>query len=378
MKKKGLITAALITVMSLSSISSVYAGDWKSDDKGWWWQEDNGIYPVSTWKEINGKHYYFGTDGYMLSNTTTPDGYKVGADGAWIQEGSNTKTLSNVDFYEEPGYLTISDQAIFYARPYIYNNGLYCCDLDGTNERFLADKIFSTVKGADGKIYYTDTQNLRNRLNRFSSDGKIKEEDICSFTGGSNTIQFADANGIQLKYGYYDITTGQYNEGLIKEKKTPYRFEETPQNIKNLIPHNDYETSHIFQQVGDYIVVGTHVYNPANDWMHPNDQMGTYIINTKTKACVAYHKWEKGYKGEREQFGTLSVTELGLLAGAIRIEDGGREVKLFDVVTPTNSDGVDDFHFKVVGTTIYYLNGDYNVFIVNNVAPAPLPTSKVN
>lgn len=38
------------------------------------------------WKAgANGIWYYLGQDGVMLTNTTTPDGYKVGADGAWIR-----------------------------------------------------------------------------------------------------------------------------------------------------------------------------------------------------------------------------------------------------------------------------------------------------
>ena len=36
------------------------------------------------WLKIRGKWYYFGTDGVMLMNARTPDGYFVGADGAWI------------------------------------------------------------------------------------------------------------------------------------------------------------------------------------------------------------------------------------------------------------------------------------------------------
>ncbi len=31
-----------------------------------------------------------GADGYMLTNTTTPDGYPVNADGVWEQEGAVT------------------------------------------------------------------------------------------------------------------------------------------------------------------------------------------------------------------------------------------------------------------------------------------------
>lgn len=67
------------------SENPVNTSGWKQDKNGWWYQNSDGTYPTNTWKEINGKQYYFGSDGYMLSNTITPDGYKVGADGAWIQ-----------------------------------------------------------------------------------------------------------------------------------------------------------------------------------------------------------------------------------------------------------------------------------------------------
>ena len=31
-----------------------------------------------------GDWFYLGSDGAMLMNTTTPDGFKLGANGAWI------------------------------------------------------------------------------------------------------------------------------------------------------------------------------------------------------------------------------------------------------------------------------------------------------
>lgn len=85
MKKARLITATLF-VTALMSFSA-YAGQWQQDSTGWWYQNDDGSYPVNQWQEIDGKQYYFGADGYMLSNTTTPDGYQVGADGAWVVDG---------------------------------------------------------------------------------------------------------------------------------------------------------------------------------------------------------------------------------------------------------------------------------------------------
>ena len=63
--------------------------------------EQLGVSRTAVWKymkqlkeegyEIDGKWYYFntasdkGTLGAMLANTTTPDGYQVDANGAWIR-----------------------------------------------------------------------------------------------------------------------------------------------------------------------------------------------------------------------------------------------------------------------------------------------------
>ena len=109
MKKttKKMITLITAGVLSFAAFTQAYAADWKKDNIGWWWQEDNGTYPVNTWKMLNGKWYYFygngymasnvwignfyvGSDGAMLANTRTPDGYLVGADGAWIPEVNET------------------------------------------------------------------------------------------------------------------------------------------------------------------------------------------------------------------------------------------------------------------------------------------------
>ncbi|KXB66395.1 cell wall-binding repeat protein, partial [Parvimonas sp. KA00067] len=93
MKKKALLTVGL-SFMIIFSANSVKAGEWKSNKVGSWYEEKDGSYPTSTWKEISNKWYYFdksgfrltnvwvgnyylGKDGAMLVNTTTPDGYKV-------------------------------------------------------------------------------------------------------------------------------------------------------------------------------------------------------------------------------------------------------------------------------------------------------------
>ncbi len=61
------------------------APSWKSDSKGWWVERPDGSCLRNEWYDDNGKWYYMGADGYMLTNTTTPDGYKVNAEGVWVQ-----------------------------------------------------------------------------------------------------------------------------------------------------------------------------------------------------------------------------------------------------------------------------------------------------
>ena len=91
MKKTALflISAAFIVLMSITA----FAGTWKQDAKGWWWDNGNGTYPKSCWQWCDGNNdgiaecYYFDENGYCLQNCTTPDGYQVNADGAWVDSG---------------------------------------------------------------------------------------------------------------------------------------------------------------------------------------------------------------------------------------------------------------------------------------------------
>ena len=63
-------------------------GFWASNDKGWWIQYNDGSYLTNAWYQspASGLWYYMGADGYMVTNSVTPDGYKVNADGVWVQD----------------------------------------------------------------------------------------------------------------------------------------------------------------------------------------------------------------------------------------------------------------------------------------------------
>lgn len=60
-------TKLLIATLAMSAImaTTALAGEWKQDQTGWWYQNDDGSYPTNTWQEVDGKLYCFDTNGYM-------------------------------------------------------------------------------------------------------------------------------------------------------------------------------------------------------------------------------------------------------------------------------------------------------------------------
>lgn len=92
MKKNFVKVLTLATLLSAFYPLTSFAGEWKSDNNGWWYQNDDGSYPKNTWQWIDGnkdgisESYYFNENGYLLTNTTK-DGCTVNGDGAWTVNG---------------------------------------------------------------------------------------------------------------------------------------------------------------------------------------------------------------------------------------------------------------------------------------------------
>lgn len=57
---------------------------WFLDGQNWYYTNADGVMQVG-WVNVGGKWYYLAEDGHMLSDTTTPDGYHIDENGAWIQ-----------------------------------------------------------------------------------------------------------------------------------------------------------------------------------------------------------------------------------------------------------------------------------------------------
>lgn len=96
MKKRNILlsTAAALTMAAMMTVG-VSATGWQKNNTGWWYgtNDANTTWHANGWQWIDGNGdgtaecYYFDQNGYMLSATTTPDGYTVNSDGAWTANG---------------------------------------------------------------------------------------------------------------------------------------------------------------------------------------------------------------------------------------------------------------------------------------------------
>lgn len=94
--KKRIITVFTACLLAGAMNMTAFAGQWQQNAAGWWYQNDDASYPDNGWNWVDGKCYYFDTNGYCLQNTTTPDGYTVDSNGAWIVDGViQTQTTEN-------------------------------------------------------------------------------------------------------------------------------------------------------------------------------------------------------------------------------------------------------------------------------------------
>lgn len=101
MRKRIIFTFVLALTTALLFVGNVFAAGWVKDNKGWWYKKDDGTYPKSEWfQDKDGKWYFFNSDGYMLADTLSDDGYWLGRSGAW--EGGKVVNIN--DFTNTTGY----------------------------------------------------------------------------------------------------------------------------------------------------------------------------------------------------------------------------------------------------------------------------------
>ena len=226
---KKFIGLAAVAAFSSIMVSSAWAGTWKQNNVGWWFDNGNGTYPASTWQWIDGNNdsiaecYYFDHAGYMLANTSTPDGYQVNASGAWVQNGAvqtknlraSSQTTSSrpklVLFDLEPTYrifahkeknITVTDGETWTDTLNIYPGGIFEFSNEKGYTRLRAkvapqysseqNSCILIVYGDNGSVLYRSDEMVQGETEPFDIDidisGQSKIQFTCSSKDGANLV----------------------------------------------------------------------------------------------------------------------------------------------------------------------------------------------
>jgi len=186
MKRTAILVLAGLLVM-LCSVTA-FAGQWKQDAKGWWWDNGNGTFPKNTWQWCDGNNdgtsecYYFDANGYCLLNTTTPDGYKVDANGAWVENGvvkTQHAAAQTAGVQTAAAAETEEDRAL---KAFVANNitGTIESPLDDVSVRYenkviYLDLVMKTVKSTDA-LYPSTKKYAERQFSDTSIAQKIADE----------------------------------------------------------------------------------------------------------------------------------------------------------------------------------------------------------
>lgn len=211
MKKNIVKVLATTAMLSMLASTTAFAGQWKSDANGWWYQNDDGSYPKNTWQWIDGnkdgvsESYYFNENGYLLTNTTK-DGCTVNGDGAWTVNG----------VVQTQGQKVASNTAQSYDAQY---------PLKGRVEKYFG---ISKIQGEEGYLvpYWNNTYVIREGVVPAGMTGgtyifnkAVEDKDILYLypTGGYNLSVLGLLSGFSAKTPYTDSAETQQ---LLNEVKS--------------------------------------------------------------------------------------------------------------------------------------------------------------
>lgn len=195
----------IISVILLTFNSIKANAEWREDSTGWWYSRGSSW--ITGLRQIDGKSYYFGTDGYMktgwiyfdnfwryfysngeMAQNTVVDGYVIGKSGFWTE--SEATTQSELEYYKNLAYQNVGDisddedlifDACYTKQNYPYRNVLNSMNINDNiiyafeiipknkNNEYEPTKI---LIGKDSKNIYEATAGLS--LYQWSNKQKVK------------------------------------------------------------------------------------------------------------------------------------------------------------------------------------------------------------
>lgn len=248
--KKHFLTAALTAAVGLALTFPAEAG-WKgSYEEGWKYVREDNTVPQNQWEKIDNVLYYFGNDSFLLTDAVTPDGYYVGADGAWdpsvpraawktdengvdielMRYYDSSYSANNIYSYDRTALEQKLAQSCFYnshdgilIKDYLYLTSLRDYKADGTplpigsdpmlHDQF--DKVLLRIPVDKGTLGDVEILNTWGPWNLKVTEAVGLSGQITHAAQGKLCLAFNSPNG--PCYYQYDLTDGTLNQVSSKE-----------------------------------------------------------------------------------------------------------------------------------------------------------------
>ena len=194
---------------------------WQEENNNWRFYEHNK--PVTDWKKIQGKWYYFNKDGNRLSNTTF-DGYVFNKDGVMAENGWN--------FIDGKWYFANSSGKISQNKWEKINDSWYYFDKDGimlsntiinsyllTNSGAMAENKWVLIDkhwyfaNSSGKISQNKWEKINDSWYYFDKDGIMLSNTIINSYLLTNSGAMAENKWVLIdKYWYFANSSGKISQ----------------------------------------------------------------------------------------------------------------------------------------------------------------------
>lgn len=222
MRSSKRITAlAMAALFTLGMASTAFAGTWSAgngeNQNKWCYDNGDGTYANNGWQWIDGNNdgvaecYYFDENGWLLTNTVTPDGFNVNADGAWIFNGQIQTKITQLTASDRTSdidgrYMCVGyfyDDEFFSVTPQEADMGLEYMELSEIDEKTLKAVIWGRDIGGseitlkkDGDTYKFESGKLSDRdiYSDLYSNGEALQQYIYELHMEDGTLVVSGAN----------------------------------------------------------------------------------------------------------------------------------------------------------------------------------------
>lgn len=216
--KRKLFTAAAMTAVFVTVFAiPAFAGPLQKDSVGWWYLDADGASPSNEWKELDGKWYYFDANGYAATSRWIDDTYYVGSDGAMIVNGTTPDGYKVDESGARTGKAETgsgggwgSDSWDFYSGDDDWESGYSWWSGNGwTNDPLWYEKDESLSEGDKASYHYQDTYYQWDESKNYGSEYMQRVAEQCARIEANPCHETAVAEMTWVEIPVWRLRNGQ-------------------------------------------------------------------------------------------------------------------------------------------------------------------------